>query len=79
MSKYPKVKEPDLIGEYPAAVKSGLLSNGNTLYKTFCCLSIAIKPKFLSATIAANVRVFAKAGNSLIVQPGTNAHVKIYC
>jgi hypothetical protein len=28
---------------------------------------------------AANVRVFAKAGNSLIVQPGTNAHLKICC
>ncbi len=27
-------------------------------------------------TMTANVRVFAKAGNSLIVQPGTNAHLK---
>jgi hypothetical protein len=26
-----------------------------------------------------NVRVFAKAGNSLIVQPGTNVHLKIWC
>ena len=26
-----------------------------------------------------NVRVFAKAGNSLNVQPGTNAQLKIYC
>ena len=26
-----------------------------------------------------NVRVFAKAGDSLIVQPGTNAHLKICC
>ena len=25
-----------------------------------------------------NDRVFAKAGNSLIVQPGTNAHLKIW-
>jgi hypothetical protein len=32
-----------------------------------------------SFTLAANVRVFAKAGNSLIVQPGTNAHLKICC
>jgi hypothetical protein len=29
--------------------------------------------------LAANVRVFAKAGNSLIVKPGTNAHLKICC
>jgi len=26
--------------------------------------------------VAANVRVFAKARNSLMVQPGTNAHLK---
>ena len=32
-----------------------------------------------SLNIAAYVRVFAKAGNSLIVQPGTNAHLKICC
>jgi hypothetical protein len=29
--------------------------------------------------IVANVRVFAKAGNSLIVQPETNAHLKKCC
>jgi len=29
--------------------------------------------------VAANGRVFAKAGNSLFVQPGTNAQLKIYC
>ncbi len=28
---------------------------------------------------AYNGYVFAKAGNSLIVQPGTNAQLKIYC
>jgi hypothetical protein len=28
---------------------------------------------------AINVRVFAKAGNSLIVLPGTNAHLRICC
>ena len=29
--------------------------------------------------MAAYVRVFAKAGNSLNVQPGANAHLKIFC
>ena len=32
----------------------------------------------LSSSIANNVRVFAKAGNTLIVQPGKNAQLKIY-
>jgi len=27
--------------------------------------------------VAPNVRVFAKAGNSVIVEPGTNAQLKI--
>jgi len=31
----------------------------------------------VSERIAANVREFAKVGNSLIVQPCTNAHLKI--
>jgi hypothetical protein len=29
--------------------------------------------------VSANEQVFAKAGNSLLVQPGTNAHLKICC
>jgi len=29
--------------------------------------------------LAHSVRVFAKAGNSLIVQPDINAQLKIYC
>ena len=33
----------------------------------------------LSIKIATNGRVFAKGGNLLIVQPGTNAHLRICC
>lgn len=34
---------------------------------------------FRVSKIVHNVQVFAKAGNSLIVQPGTNAHLKLCC
>jgi hypothetical protein len=41
-------------------------------------LTVSIEA-ILVALIATNESVFAKAGNSLIVQPGTNAELKICC
>lgn len=42
-------------------------------YLSGCVSGVCAMP----SKITANVRVFAKAGNSLIVQPGTNAQLKI--
>ena len=54
--------------------------------KQLCCLHEVIclryQMHFLTMgnanLFAANVRVFAKAGNSLFVQPGTNAQLKTH-
>src|SRR5690606_11732658 len=41
------------------------------------CICLFCHFGWCSVTLATNVRVFAKAGNSLFVQPGTNAQLKI--